>query len=317
MTMEIRVIDENTGNPFRYFNNEDHASGYPRSYKCISNVKSVIDKILEHLDLQRGIECLEVGAGHNPLPSQSLSQLGANVTTLDADWESKRHSDISHERLQELQKKFGCDLVIPRIGGRNGDVTCYMGDVAFLGDSRSPLRDRKFDFVYFWGSVNYNGFCSSVEDSSTPEECGIEIKYPDRILRPIPAVKDGGKIISVAQYFCGHIKETIKHIGYHNMDLAELGLYWALAGDRDVKVLGFFTQSPQSVVNRQEIELDRHAEEALIKNPLERIIQTGYYSIFGKDDSYAKLREAQGRLDTRNRQRMENLGMIDAVFVGY
>ncbi|MEK6917116.1 MAG: hypothetical protein AABW92_05220 [Nanoarchaeota archaeon] len=315
--MEIRVIDEKSGNPFRYFDNEEYNLGFPRSYEDIGNVKAVMSGLLEQLGLQRDIHCLEIGAGHNPNPSQSLSQLGASVITLDADWESERHSDIPYERLIKLKKEFGKDLVIPRLGGRNGDVKCYMGDVAFLREPRSPLKNKEFEFVYFWGSMDYNGICSSVEDSSAPRNYGVEIKHEDRILRPIPAVKKDGKIISVAGHFCGHKYENVKSIGYHNMNLAELGLYWALASGRDPKVLGFFTQSPQSIIERKGIELDGDTEEVLCKNLLERSVQTKYYSRFDKDEYYAKLKEAQDRLDTPNRQRLENLGMIDAVFVGY
>jgi hypothetical protein len=314
--MEVKIIDEKAGNPFKYFDKKPFRN-FSRDYRGSENVPEVMNGLLEQLGLQREIHCLEIGAGANHGPSRSLSYLGAKVTTLDADWRPERHTDISHERLNELQKELGKELVIPRVGGKNGEVTGYMGDVAFLRDSKSPLKDKEFDLLYFWGSMDATGICSSVENSDAPKEYGVKIKYSDRLLTPIPAVKKGGKIISVAQYFNGHQDEEIYNVGNNNMDLTDLGLFWALTGGRDAKVLGFFIQSPQSVIERKEIELDDKTEAILCENPLYRVVKTSYFSRFGKEQDYIRLKEAMDRLGTPNKQRLENLGMIDAVFVGY
>ncbi len=316
MNMEMKMIDEKQGNPFRYFKNEGISGLWPRSYKKSSTIQSVMGELLIQLGLPKNIKCLEVGAGHNQKPSQSLAQLGARVATLDNDW-FETHLDIPFEKLREIEQEMGRGWVIPRIvGGKDGVIYCR-GDLAFLRDPKSFLKEEEFDFIYYWGSLQHNGICRSVQDSCASKEYGIEIEYAQRIVKPIPAVKKGGIMMAVAGYFAGHETEQVERIVTNNMHLAEVGLYWAFGSAREAKVLGFFTQSVESIIEKKWIESGLKTAEASYENPLERIIQTKSDSLFGKEKDYERLREAQEWLGAANRERLGKAGIIDAVFVGY
>ena len=86
--MNLTIIDETSGDPFRYF--EDDRSSvetFPRLYKKPKTFQTIWSGLFTLLGLEgRAASCLEVGAGHNPLPSHALSSIGATVSALDADW---------------------------------------------------------------------------------------------------------------------------------------------------------------------------------------------------------------------------------------
>ncbi len=327
--MEIEIIDEKSENPFQYFLDEEgyyyfkeKGMKFPRSYENFENVKLVMKGILGKLNLQNKIECLEIGAGHNPLPSKSLSKLGQKVSTLDADWEPKRHTELSYEKLQELRKTIGNELLIPNLYGKNEDVSCYLGDIAFIKDEKSLLKNKGFDLIYFWGSIISNGICSSIQNSQNAKyKHHIEIEYKDRILKPISSINENGKLISVAGYFCGHTREELECIDNTNMEFIELGLHWAFSGNKIAKKIGFFIQSPDSVINQGITKLDDQAEIILHKNPLERMIEKQSSSLFGKtfnkNENYKELESLYSKLDINNVKKLENLGIIDAVYVSF
>ncbi len=322
--MEIKVIDEKNGNPFEYFPDDgdkyrERTFYYPRSYKKQENVQRVISGLLARMGLETDIDCLEIGAGHNPKPSQALSSLGARVVTLDADWEDERHTNLpKNEDYAKLKRELGNKVMIPRVAGRNRNVICYLGDVAFLRDEKSELRDKKFDLVYFWGSLNYDGCCSCVEDARTPEEFGIKINFPKRLLPVVSAVKDSGRILATKSHFSGYMPESEEFVGAHNADLVEIALYYALGCGREAKSLGIFVQTPESVMKTLGItSLSPKQQERLLENPFERIMRNGWSSVFGKDNDYQDLRRTLNLLSLGHRTKLTNLGLVDAIYVEY
>ena len=133
--MNLTIIDETSGNPFRYFEDDcNSVETFPRSYKKPETFQTIWSGLFTLLGLEgRAASCLEVGAGHSLLSSQALSSAGAMVTVLDADRE-RRHTFITSEKYFEFGAKLGKDIAIPRLAGRDEKTEYYLGDVAFLRD---------------------------------------------------------------------------------------------------------------------------------------------------------------------------------------
>jgi hypothetical protein len=322
--MKIKIINETTGNPFEYFSDDtdkyiDPILYYPRGYNKQENVQRVMSGLLKKIGLDTNIDCLEIGSGHNLKPSQSLSNLGARVVTLDADWNPERHTEFPELKdYDKLRKKFGKEIMIPRIAGQNGNVVCYLGDVAFLKDEKSELKDYQFDLAYFFGSLNYDGCCSCVEDAQTSKEFGINISFPKRLLPIISAIKDNGRILATSSHFSGYMPESEKYVGTHNLDLVEIALYYALGTKRKAKSIGIFVQTPESVMKTLGLtNLSQEQKERLLENPFEQAIKNGLKSLFGKDNNYENLRKALDTLNQDDRIKLTNLGLVDAVYVEY
>ncbi len=52
-------------------------------------------------------------------------------------------------------------------------------------------------------------------------------------------------------------------------------------------------------------------------NPFENKIKNGWGSLFGKEDNYKNLRKALNSLNPKDRTKLTNLGLVDAVCVEY
>lgn len=317
--MEIKIIDEKNGNPFEYFPRDGYKPDYPRNYEKQKNVQKVISGLLTKIELDKNIECLEIGAGHNPKPSQALSNLVEKVITLDADWEPQRHTDFSElENYKKLKAKWGKELVIPRLAGKNDNVDCYLGDMAFLKHEKSELKNKKFDLIYFWGSLYSTGICSSIDCSVTAEELGISINFSERLLPALSNLKNNGKILSIGPHFNGHDSETKKDVGIYNINLVETALFYALGSERKAKSIEIFVQTPESVKKRLRIKnFLIKTQERLLDDPFERKIRNGWGSLFGEDNDYENLRNTLNRLDNNKREKLKNLGLVDAVSIEY
>jgi hypothetical protein len=321
--MKIQIIDETNGNPFHYFpdDNDHEALRYYRKQETHDNV---LANLAASLQLNKDSQVLEVGAGGNPRPSQALSRIAGKVSTLDADWDSGRHTILPNVGdLYRVREKLGKDIMIPALRGRNELVDCYMGDIALIRDMQSELRDKKFDLIYFWGSIHSGGICSSITQSRASCDLGVIIESSKRLLTPINSLKDQGHLLAVSGYFNGHQSEDIQDIEWQNGNMIDLSLWWANSGERRPKKLGFIGQTLKFA--RKNIKFFswplHKATPAQFKDletdAIQRKISNKRYSFFGKENDYDKLRQAYDQISDEDKPRLRGLGIIDAVFVEF
>ncbi len=242
------------------------------------------------------------------MPSQALSKQGHKVYTLDANWDPNIHTDITHERLKEIKRDF-----IPLLGGKKGNISHYMGDVALLKEDKSALKDCNFDLVYFWGSLYSDGICSSVSRSRAPVDHGINIKFEDRILKVLPCINKAGNLLAVSGIFTDYFIENMDGLNYFNKRLLDLVLYWANYSEKPVKNIGVIGYSREALKQRYK-EQQSEIETKLFMDSIQQIIESEDYSAFGKVNNYERLRKATEKID---RRALDNLGEIDAVFIQY
>ncbi|MEK6963031.1 MAG: hypothetical protein AABX70_01295 [Nanoarchaeota archaeon] len=306
--MKLKIIDEKSGNPFEYFPDEEHhIEGYARNYEKPESVAKVMGGLVRILNLPSKADCLEIGASNNFKPSRSLNQQGMCVATLDADCNIQRHTDIAtYDAYKDMKKQLGSQILIPRIAGRDGPITNYLGDLAFVLDEQSSIRNQRFNFVYFWGSMYWGDTCSSVEWSQTASDwCQIKIPFPERILKAVHLIKEGGRLFSTSTVFSGHAGEKPSYIAYSNQVIVDSALYLATAGPIKAKTIGLIGQSEEAT----------RKKFGAFPNPLEEIIQKKLYSCFGDNNDYQGLRKAMA--DIENLKALDRLGMVDAMFLEF
>ncbi len=235
--MRIITINETTGNPFKYFHGKNSISTCHRAYENLKEVSEVMNGLASILNLQEGINCLEIGAGGNVYPSESLTSLGAKVKTLDADgWETHNLIPCSLRDYEKLKDK---DILIPHKAGEHNGIEAYMGDLAFLLDEKSELKDEKFDLAYFWGSLYGFGICSSVINANKAAYHSVKISEKDRIGILPQALKKNGQILIVSPKFNGHSSEKIDTLRVDSKTLLAYAYYFALGTDRQATAIGF------------------------------------------------------------------------------
>jgi len=193
MRMDLEIITERESSPFRHIFPEilEFSNGrrYGQDMGCMTQV---MGEFLDSLHLPRNPKTLEVGAGHGQEPSKALLTLGARPSTLDADWNT---FCTLYPKLDDLYRLGEAELY-PMLAGNNG-VTHYLGDIAFIGDERSQLRNERYDLLFYWGSIHGTDFCSSVEQSrNAKDKHNREIPLKERLVAPIANVEHSMAYVS-------------------------------------------------------------------------------------------------------------------------
>ena len=85
INMQLEIITEKESSPLSHISKAWNREG--RRYTDDSGMMEIVmAELLDSFDLGRDIKTLEVGAGHSQAPSKALHSLGADASTLDADW---------------------------------------------------------------------------------------------------------------------------------------------------------------------------------------------------------------------------------------
>lgn len=319
--MEIAIIDEKNGNPFEYFPEEKDKYcsknlHFPRSYKKQEIVNKVIEGLSRIMGLGNKIDCLEVGAGHNFIPAEAFSFLGNKVITLDNDLNYMRHYYLlkgnEFEDYERFNKLYAKSRIIPKLGGKLENVDCYLGDLAFIDHEESELNDKKFDLVYFFGSIYTDGTCSSIDCSESTLDLGIKIDFKERINKSLKCLKQEGKIFFCKSYFSGYLSESVNSLGIHNQSFVDLALYLSSI-EKPAKEIKIFTQSPEALKRLHDIQcFSNKLNLRLIENQFESLLKSKYGQLLDKE-KFVQIYESMNG----EKEKFENLGLIDAISIEF
>lgn len=323
--MDLEIITERESSPFRHVFPEKYTNG--RRYGTnLKNMQLVISELLENLSLGKNIRTLEVGAGHGQEPSKALFALGANPFTLDADWNDYCTGIPTTEDLD----KIGEARLYPMLAGKNG-ITHYLGDVAFIRNNKSQLKDKEFDLLFYWGSIHTGGFCSSIDISKTTTyEFKKDISLKERLEAPIKNVNNKGYMAYISEFFnrTGDLEIHPKNIINLNGDMLDVLLLWANHENRKpVKALIFglnpdfaFEYIKENVIKERlypdltEIEI----KEAVNNDTIGNFI-TNHWSMFSnyKAKDSSEYKRALEIFSPSQQREISKLGLIDCVAVEY
>jgi len=322
--MELEIITEKESSPFRHIFPAEHTNG--RRYGTDSeNMQLVMSEFLESLSLDRNIRTLEVGAGHGQEPSKALLKLGAKPSTLDADWSYTYCTDIP--TIEDLQK-LGEAQLYPMMAGKNG-VTHYLGDVAFIGDARSQLKDMKFNLLFYWGSIHGTDFCSSIEQSRSSYDFGREIPLKDILVAPIQNVGNNGYMAYVSGFFnrTGDPMIHPKNVMTFNGKMVDTLLLWGNYDGRKPARAVIFGLSPDFAFEylRQNTEqecfgrvTEAEIREAVDNNTIGRFMKN-HWSMFSdyKAKNSSGYRRALKIFSSAQQKAISDLGLVDCVALQY
>lgn len=319
--MRLELIKDKLS-PFSHIAPRKYTNG--RRYSG-DDMKKVTGELLDALGLSREISSLEVGAGHHQEPSKALRNLGVNTTTLDLDWNGDFCTKIPLEGIDRL----GESQLYPMLASEP-ERQHYLGDICYIGDERSELRDKRFDLLFYWGSVQGTGFCSSI---SCSENTGLnfqrEVSLKERLESPIPNVSEKGFMAEISGFFNAtgdphiHPKNVLLFGGY----MIDTLLAWLNNEARkpeEVIVFGLSKDRARDYIREQvsnevsRLVTDKEIEDSVNQNRIE-FMANKHASIFSdranKDSSgYRKALEVLAPLEQRA---IVELGMIDCVAVKY
>ncbi len=307
-SMEIRVINEKTGNPFHYFENEDSKKvGFPRTYTKEKNVHTVCEGLNQILAIPVG-DYLEIGPGRNPLPTKAYASLAARVSTVSLDWEEQ----FGEQKKRKTEEDFHPRRVYSREG-----VEEYLGDVGFLSGEKSELRGREFDLVYLWGSWHNVPYCRSVKKRNYDDRIIIE---PERKMKEMGrAVKEGGTLLIISECFSGFIdEECLEGLLELKKEFLRDGLYFGKQLERKAKRLTIIGRSRERTLEVSRAYSDpfwktkkTFDERVFDEDPVESIIQR--VTTKGVIHDYKWLVESWGETLIEAKQTIATLGSIDAI----
>lgn len=323
--MDLEIITERESSPFRHVFPGKYTNGRRYGLDLLS-MKKVMKEFLENISLDRNIKTLEIGAGHGQEPSKALLSLGANPFTLDADWNDYCTGIPTTEDLD----KIGEAQLYPMLAGKNG-ITHYLGDVAFIRDNKSQLKDKKFDLLFYWGSIYTGGFCSSIDVSRTATyEFNKDISLKERLEAPIKNVNNKGNMAYISEFFnrTGDLEIHPKNIISLNGDMLDVLLLWANHKNRKpAKVLIFglnpdfaFEYIKENVIKEKLYhDLTEIGIKEAVNNDTIGNFMTNHRSMFSnyetKDSSEYK--RALEIFSPSQQREISKLGLIDCVAVGY
>ena len=323
--MELEIITERESSSFRHIFPEisEHLNG--RRYgQDLKKMEQVMGEFLDSLHLPRDSRTLEVGAGHGQEPSKALLALGAKPATLDADWNEYCKGSIP--TIDDLDR-IGEAQLYPMLAGQNG-ITHYLGDVAFIKDGRSQLRNERFDLLFYWGSIHGTDFCSSVQRSRTSKyNFKRDVPLEDRLVAPIDNVENSMAYVSGFFNGTGDPSLTAKNIIVFNGYMVDTALLWANYQNRQPQRVLIFGLSPdfafeyaRGVGNESLINKPTEAEyrEAVDNDTIGKFM-TNHWSMFSdykaKDSSaYKKALEV---FSQAQQKAISDLGLVDCVAVQY
>lgn len=319
--MRLEIIKDNAS-PFNQVFSRPYTNG--RRYQG-DEMDRVAGDFLGSLELSpEDTRSLEIGAGPYQRPSRALKNHGVNTTTLDLDWNSFC-TKIPRESLEVL----GESKLYPMLSSES-ETQHYMGDICYIGDERSELRDKKFDLVFYWGSIYGASICSSIEDSErTRLGFKREISLKQRLESPIPNVSEKGLMAEISGFFnatgdpCIHPTNILLFGGYmidtllvwlnNEIRKPEEVIVFGLSKDRALEYMQ--EQLPNEFSNS--ISKDE-MRDSLNKNRFE-FMARNHYSIFSdhkKEDSSEYVR-VLGALSPTHQRAISELGIIDCIAVKY
>jgi len=322
--MELEIITERESSPFRHVFPTKYTNG--RRYgKNLENMQLVMGEFLDSLKLGRDIRTLEVGAGHGQEPSKALLALRATPETLDADWNEYCKGRIP--TVAELDK-IGEAQLYPTKAGNNG-VVHYLGDVAFIGDERSQLKNERFNLLFYWGSIHSTDMCSDVNKSSTARDFGIQIPLQGRLVAPIGNVGTDGYMAYVSGFFNmnGDPHVHPKNVMSFNGRMVDTLLLWAnYEGRKPARAVVFGLNPDFSFEYLRENaghECYGGVNEAEIREAVDNdtigIFMKNHWSMFSdyqaKDSS--AYRKALEVFSPAQQKAISDLGLVDCVAVQY
>lgn len=323
--MELEIITERESSPFRHIFPEisEHSNG--RRYgQDLKKMEQVMGEFLDSLHLPRNSRTLEVGAGHGQEPSKALLALGAKPATLDADWNEYCKGSIP---TTEDLDRIGEAQLYPMLAGQNG-VTHYLGDVAFIGDERSQLKNERFDLLFYWGSIHGTDFCSSVQQSRTSKyDFKRDVPLKDRLVAPIENVENSMAYVSG---FFNRTRDphlTAKNIIAFNDDMVDTALLWANYQRRQPQRVFIFGLSPdfafeyaRGIGDESLIDKPTEAEyrEAVDNDTIGKFM-TKHWSMFSdyKAKDSSAYRKALEVFSPAQQKAISGLGLVDCVAVQY
>jgi hypothetical protein len=149
--MKLKIIDENSGNPFphrisissrlsscmRY-----STDGYSHNDQAVQDTTK---KLAQIIGLTPGQGTIDVGYGSCLVVAATLKELGMDAYGLD-----------SQDGLDK--EKFGAPIFVPpHFNAEQNGVKKYCGTIEELLHPESELRDQRFDLFTFWGSWDVTG----------------------------------------------------------------------------------------------------------------------------------------------------------------
>ncbi|MSR86063.1 hypothetical protein EXS74_01550 [Candidatus Woesearchaeota archaeon] len=305
--MQIEVIDENTGNPFQYF--EDDGSrevGFPRVYKKEKNVRTVCRDLNDILKISPR-ECLEIGPGRNLLPSEAYASQGANVSTLSLVGERRF--------IEEKEKRTRREDFHPRKVHTRRRIEEYLGEVGFLNEAQSELRGKQFDLVYLWGSWNNVPYCYAISKRNFDDNIIIE---KERKMEEIgKAVKNGGTLLMVSECFSGFVgEENFDSLTNLKEQCIRFGLYMGSELERKARTMVIIGQTKKRTLEisnsfDDEVCTTRGDPKVMDEDPVENFLERVKRKAPGLD--YSWLAKDWKDTSSAEKQAIASLGSIDAI----
>ncbi len=334
--IKITVVDEHTGNPFKEY------PGVGRKYfRDGAVMEQLWREFLPILGYNGGIKALEVGAGHNPGPAKALARMGNEAHILDADITKEVSEAVSPGSDELVSRLYQNDVeYYPRLVGKNGGLQVYEGSIEDALNPNSQLIGKKFDLVYFWGSINSGGFSYSITASTSERHNDRGPEPLGRALRPATSLaREGGTVAVISHFlnYVGDITECPENLSWNNCSLLDCALYLAVSGERqasEIIALGISRKTasehyygllaPIDLENysgkrsfkSKSRELRAKIKDEVCRDPFEAIINGGKFSMFGNTNQYQALKAAIAQTDNPESLR-NSLGRIDAVAVRY
>lgn len=315
MYMTIEIITEQDGNPFVFYEgcfSPWHAMKFVKwpfwrgkyffaERKARRSVgrdyyisEAVLHGVLERVGIfdQELERVLEVGAGHKDDKLKFFVGRGFDTYALDLD-STELHKRIEHPRKTTIKGWEGA-LIPFYVGNANG-VRYYQGDIGLISDPSSALRDKRFNLVFFYGSIFSHGsnsrtvaqsrsscdvyeWANETERERLMDKCLISLE--GRLKAAQNLLDEQGQILIVSDTFSGYLDQTPELLAEARKQYLDLLPFFEVA--KDVKVFGLS---------------DHYLRENLARQ------------------GYRKLEFE--RLPDQKEMDVEDLGTIDAILIKY
>ena len=150
--MKIKILDENSGNPFPHKvtvcstlgigMSPYSTEGYAENDQA---VKDTTKKLAQIIGLIPGQRTMDVGYGSCLAVAETLKELGMDAFGLDSQ------KGLDHTRFDNPT------FVPPYFNAEEKGIKTYCGTIEELLHPKSQLKDQKFDLFTFWGSWDSAG----------------------------------------------------------------------------------------------------------------------------------------------------------------